>query len=285
MSKSLKPQVRERIAFGLLTASAGMVIVPTVLVIGLLVARGISALTPEFLFAFPTNGMRSGGIFPAIMGTLYLVLGTIIFSVPLGVLAAIYLSEYAKPNALTRLIRLSIVNLAGVPSIVYGLFGFGVFVLLLRFGASLLSGSLTLALLVLPVIIVAAEEALRSVPQTFREASLALGATKWQTVRRVVLPNALSGIITGMVIAIGRAAGETAPILFTVAAFFLPHLPRSVFDQAMALPYHLYIMSTQVPNAPPRIQWGTALTLLIIVLGMNLIAAVIRGRFRRRRVW
>jgi phosphate transport system permease protein len=285
MSKSLKPQTRERIAFGLLTASAGVVIVLTVLVIGLLVARGISALTPEFLFAFPTNGMRSGGIFPAIVGTLYLVMGTIIFSVPLGVLAAIYLSEYARPNALTRLIRLSIVNLAGVPSIVYGLFGFGVFVLLLRFGASLLSGSLTLALLVLPVIIVAAEEALRSVPQTFREASLALGATKWQTVRRVVLPNALSGIITGMVIAIGRAAGETAPILFTVAAFFLPHLPRSVFDQAMALPYHLYIMSTQVPNAPPRIQWGTALTLLIIVLGMNLIAAVIRGRFRRRRVW
>lgn len=285
MSKSLKPQTREQIAFGLLTASAGMVIVPTVLVIGLLVARGISALTPEFLFAFPTNGMRSGGIFPAIVGTLYLVVGTIVFSVPLGVLAAIYLSEYAKPNALTRLIRLSIVNLAGVPSIVYGLFGFGVFVLLLRFGASLLSGSLTLALLVLPVIIVAAEEALRSVPQTFREASLALGATKWQTVRRVVLPNALSGIITGMVIAIGRAAGETAPILFTVAAFFLPHLPRSVFDQAMALPYHLYIMSTQVPNVPPRIQWGTALTLLIIVLGMNLIAAVIRGRFRRRRVW
>ena len=285
MSKSLKPQVRERIAFALLTASAGVVIVPTVLVIGLLVTRGISALTPEFLFAFPTNGMRSGGIFPAIVGTLYLVMGTIIFSVPLGVLAAIYLSEYAKPNALTRLIRLSIVNLAGVPSIVYGLFGFGVFVLLLRFGASLLSGSLTLALLVLPVIIVAAEEALRSVPQTFREASLALGATKWQTVRRVVLPNALSGIITGMVIAIGRAAGETAPILFTVAAFFLPHLPRSVFDQAMALPYHLYITSTQVPNAPPRIQWGTALTLLIIVLGMNLIAAVVRGRFRRRRVW
>ena len=285
MSKRLKPQVRERIAFGLLTASAGVVIVPTVLVIGLLVARGISALTPEFLFAFPTNGMRSGGIFPAIVGTLYLVIGTIIFSVPLGLLAAIYLSEYARPNALTRLIRLSIVNLAGVPSIVYGLFGFGVFVLLLRFGASLLSGSLTLALLVLPVIIVAAEEALRAVPQTFREASLALGATKWQTVRRVVLPNALSGIITGMVIAIGRAAGETAPILFTVAAFYLPHLPRSVFDQAMALPYHLYIMSTQVPNAPPRIQWGTALTLLIIVLGMNLIAAVIRGRFRRRRVW
>jgi phosphate transport system permease protein len=285
MSKSLTPQVREKIAFGLLTASAGVVIVPTVLVIGLLVARGISALTPEFLFTFPTNGMRSGGIFPAIVGTLYLVMGTIVFAVPLGVLAAIYLSEYARPNALTRLIRLSIVNLAGVPSIVYGLFGFGVFVLLLRFGASLLSGSLTLALLVLPVIIVTAEEALRSVPQTFREASLALGATKWQTVQRVVLPNALSGIITGMVIAIGRAAGETAPILFTVAAFFLPHLPRSVFDQAMALPYHLYIMSTQVPNAPPRIQWGTALTLLIIVLGMNLIAAVIRGRFRRRRVW
>ncbi len=204
---------------------------------------------------------------------------------PLGVVAAIYLAEYARPGPLVNLIRLSLVNLAGVPSIVYGLFGFGVFVLLLAFGASILSGSLTLALLVLPVIIVASEEAIRSVPREFREASLALGATKLQTVKRVILPNALPGIITGGILGIGRAAGETAPILFTVAAFYLPHLPRSIFDQAMALPYHLYIMSTQVPNSPPRIQWGTALTLLIIVLGMNLAAAIIRGRYRRRRPW
>ncbi len=284
-SKRIDPRVMQKIAFALLVLAAVVVVAPIVLIVGLLIVRGITAMTPAFLLTFPTNGMREGGIFPAIVGTFYLIIGTIIFSVPLGVLAAIYLSEYAKPNTLTRLIRLSIVNLAGVPSIVYGLFGFGVFVLLLRFGASLLSGSLTLALLVLPVIIVAAEEALRAVPQSFREGSLALGATKWQTIRRVVLPNAVSGIITGMVIAIGRAAGETAPILFTVAAFFLPHLPRSVYDQAMALPYHLYIMSTQVSNSPPRIQWGTALTLLIIVLGMNLVAAVIRSKFRRNRVW
>lgn len=284
-NRRMNPKTAEKIAFAVLRLSALVVVVPIVLLVGLLVARGITALTPEFLFTFPTHGMRAGGIFPAIVGTIYLVLGTIIFSVPLGVLAAVYLSEYARPSALTRLIRLSIVNLAGVPSIVYGLFGFGVFVLLLKFGASLLSGSLTLALLVLPVVIVTAEEALRSVPQSFREGSLALGATKWQTIRRVVLPNAVSGIITGMVIAIGRAAGETAPILFTVAAFFLPHLPRSIFDQAMALPYHLYIMSTQVPNAPPHIEWGTALTLLIIVLGMNLVAAVVRSRFRRNRPW
>jgi phosphate transport system permease protein len=285
MSKRISPQVIQKIAFGVLVFAAVVVVAPIVLIVGLLVARGITALTPAFLFTFPTNGMREGGIFPAIVGTFYLIFGTVIFAVPLGVFAAVYLSEYARPNTLTRLIRLSIVNLAGVPSIVYGLFGFGVFVLLLKFGASLLSGSLTLALLVLPVIIVTTEEALRAVPQTFREASLALGATKWQTIRRVVLPNAVSGIITGMVIAIGRAAGETAPILFTVAAFYLPRLPKSIFDQAMALPYHLYIMSTQVPNSPPRIQWGTALTLLIIVLGMNLVAAVIRSRFRRNRAW
>ncbi|HUV03624.1 MAG TPA: phosphate ABC transporter permease PstA [Armatimonadota bacterium] len=278
-------RTREMIAFTLLRLSALIVVLPIALIVCLLVVQGAPALSLGFLFSHPTQGMRAGGIFPAIVGTVYLVLGTIVFAVPLGILAAVYLSEYARPNMLTRLIRLSIVNLAGVPSIVYGLFGFGIFVLLLRFGASLLAGSLTLALLVLPVVIVAAEEALLSVPQTFREASLALGATKWQTTRRVVLPNALPGIVTGVVLAVGRAAGETAPILFTVAAFYLPNLPKSIFDQAMALPYHLFIMSTQVPNAPPRIQWGTALTLLIIVLGMNLVAAVIRARFRGRRPW
>ena len=281
----MNAKTREQIAFWILRLLALIVVVPTALIVLLLVIRGARALTPTFLFTYPTDGMRAGGIFPAIVGTIYLVLGTIIFAVPLGVLGAIYLSEYARPGMITRLVRLSIVNLAGVPSIVYGLFGFGVFVLLLRFGASILAGSLTLALLVLPVVIVASEEAVQAVPQTFREASLALGATKWQTIRRVVLPNSMSGILTGIVLAIGRGAGETAPILFTVAAFYLPHLPRSVFDQAMALPYHLYVMTTQVPNVPPQVKWGTALTLLILVLGMNLIASVIRTRFRRRRPW
>ena len=282
---SMNARTREQIAFSVLRILALIVVVPTLLIIILLIIRGAPAITPAFLFTYPSSGMRAGGIFPAIMGTIYLVLGTIIFAVPLGVLGAIYLSEYARPNMITRLVRLSIVNLAGVPSIVYGLFGFGVFVLMLHFGASILAGSLTLALLVLPVLIVTSEEAIKSVPQTFREASLALGATRWQTIRRVVLPNSISGILTGIVLAIGRGAGETAPILFTVAAFYLPHLPRSVYDQAMALPYHLFIITTQVPNVPPAIKWGTALTLLILVLGMNLAASVIRTRFRRRRPW
>jgi phosphate transport system permease protein len=180
---------------------------------------------------------------------------------------------------------MAIVNLAGVPSVVYGLFGYGVFVLFLGMGVSIIAGSLTLALLILPVIIVSAEEALVSVPQSFREASLALGATKWQTVRRAVLPNALPGVITGTILGIGRAAGETAPIMFTVAVYWMPTLPKSIADKCMALPYHLYVLATQVSNAPPRVQWGTALTLLILVLGMNLCAALIRSHYRKKRVW
>lgn len=276
---------QEKLAIFMLRAASAVVMLPTLLILGFLVARGIRGLSLEFLFSYPKENMTAGGILPAIVGTLYLVAGTVVFSVPLGVMSAIYLSEYAKPGALVRLIRLSIVNLAGVPSIVYGLFGFGVFVLLLRLGASILSGSLTLAILVLPLVMVSSQEALRSVPQSFREASLALGASRWQTVRRVVLPNAFPGIITGVILAVGRAAGETAPVLFTVAAFYLPRLPQSIYDQAMVLPYHLFIISTQVPNSPPRIQWGTALTLLIIVLGMNLVASVVRARYRRRVPW
>jgi len=278
-------RVAQSIAFALLRASAFVVVMPVLLVLYFLISRGWSAISWGFVTQMPSGGMTQGGILSPIVGTLYLVTCTVIIALPLGVMSAIYLSEYARPGWLTRLIRLAIVNLAGVPSIVYGLFGYAVFVLLLSLGASILAGSLTLALLILPVIIVTAEEALVTVPQSFREASLALGATKWQTVRRAVLPNALPGIITGAVLGIGRAAGETAPILFTVAAFYMPNLPRSIFDQAMALPYHLYVMSTQVPNAPLRVQWGTALTLLMIVLGMNLTAAVIRARFRRRKPW
>jgi len=281
----LHPMAKQRLAFGILSLSTIFVVLPVLAVVYLLLSRGLPAINWTFLTQPPTNMMREGGILPAIVGTIYLIIGTTLFALPLGVLAAIYLSEYAKPGPFTRLIRLSIVNLAGVPSVVYGLFGLGLFVILLRFGASLLSGSLTLAILTLPVIITASEEALSSVPQSFRDASLALGATKWQTTVHVVLPNAISGIITGLILGIGRAAGETAPILFTVAAFYLRDLPRSIFDQAMALPYHLYVLSTQVPNAPPRIQWGTALVLLTLVLGMNLVAAIIRTRFRRARKW
>ena len=229
--------------------------------------------------------MHAGGIWPAIVGTLYLTIGTAVFSVPLGVAAAIYLSEYAGDNALTRNIRLAIINLAGIPSVVYGLFGLGLFVIFLNFGTSILSASLTLSIMTLPVIISTTEEALRAVPQSFRVVSTSLGSTKWQTIRNQVLPHALPGIITGIILGLGRAAGETAPILFTVAAFYLPQLPRSIMDQTMALPYHLYVISTQVPGMPLDIQYGTALVLLFFVLTLTLIASIFRTVMRRRRVW
>ncbi len=204
---------------------------------------------------------------------------------PIGLLAAIYLSEYAKDNLLNRIIKLAIVNLAGVPSVVYGLFGLALFVVFLKFGASILSGSLTLGIMILPIIITTSREALESVPQSFREVSLSLGASKWQTIRHIVLPNAIPGILTGTILGLGRAAGETAPILFTVAAFYLPRLPKSIFDQAMALPYHLYVISTQVPNVDEKVRYGTALVLLFLVLFMNLIAVVIRYNFRKKKKW
>jgi phosphate transport system permease protein len=229
--------------------------------------------------------MRSGGILPAIVGTFYLTLGTAIFSVPLGIGAAIYLAEYAPDNRWTRMIRLAIINLAGIPSVVYGLFGLGLFVLFLNFGTSLLAGSLTLSIMTLPVIISTSEEALRAVPQSFRTVSISLGGTRWQGIQRIVLPQSLPGILTGVILGLERAAGETAPILFTVAAFFLPRLPNSPFDASMALPYHLFVISTQVPGMPIQIQYGTALVLLTFVLGMNLSATTIRARARAKRQW
>jgi len=275
----------EKIAFtGLLLATI-LVVLPVALILFLIVIRGIPALNFEFLFGMPREGMRAGGIFPAIVGTIYLVLGTAIFSIPLGILAAVYLNEYAKKNWLTRLVELAILNLAGVPSIVYGLFGLGLFVTFLGFGASLLAGSLTLAIMTLPVIITSTREALMAVPRSFREVSFSLGASRWQTVRYVVLPNAIPGIITGTILGLSRAAGETAPILFTVAAFYLPRLPQSIFDQAMALPYHIYVLSTQVPNVNPRIQYGTILVLVSMIFILNFVASFIRTRFRKKKVW
>lgn len=281
----MTPQRHQRFVFGLLSLAMLGVAVPAALVVLFVSWHGAPALSWEFLTAMPRDQMRAGGIFPAIVGTLYLVLGTVLFALPLGVFAAVYLTEYASRGWVVRMARLAIVNLAGVPSVVYGLFGLGLFVLLLRLKVSVLSGSLTLALLILPVVITASEEALRAVPQSFREASLALGATRWQTVWRVVIPSALPGILTGLILGVARAAGETAPILFTAAAFYLPRLPHSVFDQVMALPYHLYVIATQVPDAPPQLQWGTALVLLLLVLGMNLVASLIRARYRRARLW
>ena len=281
----LNPRLTERMAFTFLFLSTLLIIVPVFLILITIIQNGFSALSWQFLSAYPRLGMRAGGIFPAVLGTIYLILGTLIFSLPVGILAAIYLSEYARDSAFRRVIEVAIVNLAGVPSVVYGLFGFGLFVVFLKFGASILAGSLTLAIMSLPVIITASREALSSVPQSFRESSLALGATKWQTIRRAVLPNAHPGILTGTILALGRAAGETAPTLFTVAAFYLPRLPRSIFDQCMTLPYHLYVISTQVPNIKPSYQYGTALVLILLVLMMNLVAIVIRAQFRKRKLW
>lgn len=280
-----KPQRTQKIVFSLLFLATLLIVVPVGLIAVIIIKKGLPAINWQFIFDIPRQGMRAGGIFPAIIGTVYLISGAIIFALPIGLLAAIYLNEYAKDNLVTRIIKLAIVNLAGVPSVVYGLFGLALFVIFFRFGASILSGALTLGIMILPVIITTSREALESVPYSFREASLTLGASKWQTIRHIVLPNAIPGILTGIILGLGRAAGETAPILFTVAAFYLPWLPRSIFDQAMALPYHLYVISTQVPNVDEKIRYGTALVLLLLVLFMNLVAIIIRYQFRKRKKW
>jgi len=281
----IDPKISQKIAFTLLLLATLVVILPVALVIVVIVKEGIGAINWEFLTAMPRSGMRAGGILPAIVGTFYLVLGAILFALPVGLFSAIYLAEYAKDNWLNRAVRLAIINLAGVPSVVFGLFGLALFVTFFRFGASILAGSLTLGLMILPVVITSSREALDAVPKSFRQVSLSLGATKVQTIRYAVLPHALPGILTGTILGIGRAAGETAPILFTVAAFYLPRLPKSIFDQAMALPYHLYVLSTQVPNVDSKIRYGTALVLLAIVLTMNLVAVAIRSHFRKKKKW
>jgi len=274
---------RQRIGFGLLLAATLLVVLPVLAIIVLIVTKGWSALSLEFLFTMPRDGMRAGGIFPAILGTFVLVLASIAFALPIGVMAAVYLSEYAKDNVLTRIINLAIINLAGVSSVVFGLFGLSLFVVFLRFGVSILSGALTLGIMTLPVIITTTREALRAVPKSYREVSFSLGASRWQTIRHSVLPFATPGILTGTILSIGRVAGETAPILFTVAAFYLPKLPHSLGDQVMALPYHLYIATTQIPGVPENYRYGTALVLVGLVLIMNIAAARIRSRFRRKR--
>ena len=284
-SLTLNRLLQQRLGFGLLTLLATLTVLPIILVIVYILYQGLPAISWGFLTGFPSDGMKAGGILPAIIGTIYLTLGTAVFAVPLGIGAAIYLSEYASENRWTRLIRIAIINLSGIPSVVYGLFGLGLFVLFLGFGTSLLAGSLTLSIMTLPVIISTAEEALRAVPQSFRVVSISLGATRWQTIRRIVLPQALPGVLTGIILGLERAAGETAPILFTVAAFFLPRLPHSPLDATMALPYHLFVISTQVPGMPIHIQYGTALVLITFVLTMNTIASVIRSRARARRQW
>ena len=262
-----------------------LLILPVVLILGVLVVKGGPALSVDFLLQEPSAGMTAGGIFPALVGTIWLVLVALLASVPVGVAAAIYLSEYANDTWLTRLINLAIINLAGVPSIVHALFGIGAFVLFFKFGTSILAASLTLAVMTLPVVIVATREALQAVPQAFREACWNMGATRWQTIRRIVLPNAISGILTGVILEVSRTSGETAPIMFTGAVFSLPYLPQGVLDPTMAMSLHLYVVATQVPDVPEHLPYGVALVLIGMVLSMNAVSIGFRTYLRNKKKW
>lgn len=279
--------LKQHIFFAMVRASALIIVLALGGLVFYIFYNGIGAISWEFITKPPTHSMTQGGIMPAILGTIYLTMGAIAVGLPLGIASAIYLTEYARQGRIVRLIKVGINCLAGVPSVVFGLFGLGFFVIFLKFGSSILSGSLTLGFLILPTIIGASEEALKAVPQTFREASLSLGVSKWQTIYRIVLPNALPGILTGSILGIGRAAGETAPIMFTAAAYFTAKLPGSVFDEVMALPYHIYVLATAGTNieATRPIQFGTVLVLVAVVLGIDLIAIVIRGFMRRNKRW
>lgn len=285
MTQAARKTIVQAIGFLALRVAMGLVLAVLVLFLLDIGKKGGGAISWEFLSQPPRRGMTEGGIFPAIVGTFLVTVITAVLAVPLGMCAAIYLNEYARQSRLTRLIRLSIRNLSGVPSIVYGLFGVILFVNVMRFGTSILSAGLTLGLMTLPWTITASEEALKTVPNAYREGALALGATKWQMIRTNVLPYALPGMLTGTVLGLARAAGETAPIMFTGAAFFLPYLPRSLGDQFMALPYHLYIMATQhhaILQVRP-LAYGTALVLISLVLGMNMTAVIVRYRLRRKQ--
>ena len=262
-----------------------LLITPVVIILSTLIYKGGGIISVDFLFTSPTDGMTAGGVFPALFGTVWLVAVALLVSVPIGVAAAIYLSEYAPDNWLTRIINIAIINLAGVPSIVHALFGVGAFVIFFKFGTSILAASLTLAIMTLPVVIVASRESLQAVPKAFREACWNMGATRWQTIRRVVLPNAVSGILTGVILEVSRTTGETAPIMFTGAAFFLPYLPQSVFDQTMALSLHLFVVSTQVPGVPEELPYGVALVLIGMVLLMNSISIAFRMHLRGKKKW
>ncbi|RDH87243.1 MAG: phosphate ABC transporter permease PtsA [endosymbiont of Escarpia spicata] len=262
-----------------------ILIVPVAIILATLVYKGGGVISIDFLFTDPTNGMTEGGIFPALLGTIWIVAVALIASVPLGVAAAIYLNEYAPDNAFTRIIQLAIINLAGVPSIVHALFGVGAFVIFFGFGTSILAASLTLAVMTLPIIIVSTRESLRSVPHAFREACWNMGATRWQTIRRVVLPNAISGVLTGIILEVSRTAGETAPIMFTGAVFFMPFLPQSVFDQTMAMSLHLFVVATQVPGVPDELPYGVALVLIAMVLIMNSVSIAFRMHLRGKKKW
>ena len=283
-ARERRRRVFQSSAFGLFRIAAAVNGIALAIIMYFLVAKGWRAINWTFLTQPPIDSMTRGGILPCIVGTVCLSIGAILVALPIGVASAIYLSEYARPGRVIRIIRLGINNLAGVPSIVFGLFGLALFVVWFDFGVSILSGALTLGAMTLPIIIGASEEALRAVPDTYREASLGLGATKWQTIYRVVLPASLPGILTGAILGISRAAGETAPIMFTAAVFYSPSMPSSIFDEIMALPYHIYVLATAGTEieATRHLQYGTALVLIVLVLGLNLVAIVYRARLRRR---
>ncbi len=281
-AKNKKVQVLFKTLFMLMTI---LLVIPVLVIMGTLVYKGGSVISIDFLFTDPAQGMTAGGIFPALLGTVWLVALALLISVPLGVAAAIYLSEYAGDNWFTRIINLAIINLAGVPSIVHALFGVGAFVIFFGFGTSILAASLTLAIMTLPVVIVSTRESLQAVPPAFREACWNMGATRWQTIRRIVLPNAVSGILTGVILEVSRTTGETAPIMFTGAAFFLPFLPQGVFDQTMALSLHLFVVSTQVPGVPDALPYGVALVLISLVLIMNSLSIAFRMYLRGQKKW
>lgn len=278
---------KQSLFFIIVRLSAFIITLALLAIIVFLFYNGVQAITWDFLTLPPSDSMTKGGIMPAIVGTFYLTVGAIAVALPLGVASAIYLTEYAKQGLFIRIIRIGVNCLAGVPSVIFGLFGLGFFVVFLRFGSSILAGSLTLGILILPTIIGAAEEALKAVPQTFREASLALGVTKWCTISRIVLPSALPGVLTGAILGVGRAAGETAPIMFTAAAFFTAALPKSIFDEVMALPYHIYVLATAGTHIEQtrHLQYGTALVLITLVLGINLVAIIMRSMVRRKKRW
>lgn len=279
-----KKRITQNIAFGIFTVVSYTIVALLFIILAFIVTKGIGVISWEFISAMPKNGMTEGGIFPAIVGTLCLVLASMIFAFPVGVLAAIYMTEYVKDGWPKRIIKQMTNNLAGVPSIVFGLFGMSLFVNKLEFGDSILAGGLTLGLLVLPVIIRTTEESLKSVDDTFRQASFGLGASKWETTSKIVFPIAFPNIITGLILSIGRVSGETAPILFTVAAYFLPKLPTSIFDQAMALPYHLYVIATSGTDIEKSrsMAYGTALILIVIVLISNILANALRKHYEKK---
>jgi len=280
-------RVTEVVAFSLFGAATVAGLFALGIILYYIISRGGGALSWEFLTTFPRKGMTAGGIYPALVGSLYLTAGAIVLALPLALGAAVFLVEYAREGPWVRAIRIGVNTLAGVPSIVFGLLGLALFVKALGIGVSVLAGSLTLGLLILPLLVRTAEEALRSVPRSFREGGLALGATRWRTIRAIVLPAALPGILTGIVLGLSRAIGETAPIMFTAAAFFTPQLPTSPLDEVMALPYHIFVMATESPNAwkTKDLQYGAVLVLVGLVLVLNLGAILLRAHARRRKVW